>query len=124
MDYLAVKHAHMAIALLSIILFYIRSFSRMGKGSLAKNKVVYIGSHATDTFLLLSALTLIFLGSINPFEQTWLLEKILLVIAYIGLGVKSIKQSTLFAKIAFVVANTGVILAIGYLAMSKTSFIL
>ena len=37
MDYLAVKHSHMAIAMLSVILFYVRSFSRMGSGKLAKS---------------------------------------------------------------------------------------
>ena len=58
MDYLAVKHSHMAIAMLSVILFYVRSFSRMGSGKLAKNKLVFIGSHGIDTLLLVSALML------------------------------------------------------------------
>ena len=58
MDYLAVKHSHMAIAMLSVILFYVRAFSRMGSGKLAKNKAVMIGSHSIDTLLLVSALTL------------------------------------------------------------------
>ena len=42
MDYLAVKHTHMLFAVLSIILFYVRSFSRLKTGALAKNKVVFI----------------------------------------------------------------------------------
>ncbi|MBQ4834529.1 SirB2 family protein [Pseudoalteromonas sp. MMG010] len=124
MDYLAVKHVHMAIALLSITLFYIRSFSRIGKGVVAKNKLISISSVIADPLLLVSAITLMFIGGINPFEQHWLLEKIVLVIMYIVLGVKSIKLTNTMKKLAFLILNTAVILAIGYLAVSKTAFIL
>ncbi|KAA1150075.1 transcriptional regulator [Pseudoalteromonas sp. FUC4] len=124
MDYLAVKHSHMAIAMLSVILFYVRAFSRMGSGKLAKNKVVMIGSHSIDTLLLVSALTLIFMAKINPFEQYWLLEKIVLVVIYIGIGAKSARQTKMAAKVAYVLVNTAVILAIGYLATSKSTFLL
>ena len=124
MDYLAVKHSHMAIAMLSVILFYVRAFSRMGSGNIAKNKVVMIGSHSIDTLLLVSALTLIFMAKINPFEQYWLLEKIVLVVIYIGIGAKSARQTKMAAKVAYVLVNTAVILAIGYLATSKSAFLL
>jgi len=124
MDYLAVKHSHMAIAMLSVILFYVRAFSRMGSGNLAKNKGVMIGSHSIDTLLLVSALTLIFMAKINPFEQYWLLEKIVLVVIYIGIGAKSARQTKMTAKVAYVLVNTVVILAIGYLATSKSAFLL
>ncbi|MBQ4798280.1 SirB2 family protein [Pseudoalteromonas sp. MMG006] len=124
MDYLAVKHSHMAIALLSVILFYVRAFSRMGSSKLAKNKVVMIGSHSIDTLLLVSALTLVFMAKINPFEQLWLLEKIVLVVIYIAIGAKSARQTNIVAKIIYVLANTAVILAIGYLATSKSALLL
>ena len=124
MDYLAVKHAHMAIAMLSVILFYVRSFSRMGSGQLAKNKLVFIGSHSIDTLLLISAFTLMLIGKINPFEQYWLLEKIVLVVLYIAIGVISTKQTNMLSKIIYVVINTVVILGIGYLATSKSALLL
>ena len=114
----------MAIAMLSVILFYVRAFSRMGSGKLAKNKAVMIGSHSIDTLLLVSALTLIFMAKINPFEQYWLLEKIVLVVIYIGIGAKSARQTKMAAKVAYVLVNTAVILAIGYLATSKSVFLL
>ncbi|MEG3758487.1 SirB2 family protein [Pseudoalteromonas carrageenovora] len=123
MDYIAVKHSHMAIALLSVILFYVRAFSRMGSGKLAKNKVVMIGSHSIDTLLLVSALTLVFMAKINPLEQLWLLEKIVLVVIYIAIGVKSARQTNMVAKIIYVLVNTAVILAIGYLATSKSALL-
>jgi len=120
MDYLAVKHSHMAIAMLSVILFYIRSFSRMGSGKLAKNKLVFIGSHSIDTLLLVSALTLMFMAKFNPFEQLWLLEKIVLVVIYIAIGIISAKQTNTLPKIIYLVVNSVVILAIGYLATAKS----
>ncbi|KAA1163669.1 transcriptional regulator [Pseudoalteromonas fuliginea] len=123
MDYLAVKHSHMAIAMLSVILFYVRSFSRIGSGKIAKNKLVLIGSHSIDTLLLVSALTLFFMAKINPFEQLWLLEKIILVVVYIAIGVKSSKQTNTLAKIIYIVINTVVVLAIGYLATSKSALL-
>ncbi|MEL0642483.1 SirB2 family protein [Pseudoalteromonas aliena] len=124
MDYLVVKHSHMAIALLSVILFYVRAFSRMNSGKLAKNKAIMIGSHSIDTLLLVSAITLIFMAKINPFEQYWLLEKIFLVIIYIGIGAKSARQTKMTAKVAYVLINTAIVLAIGYLATSKSTFLL
>ena len=124
MDYLALKHTHMAIALVSIILFYVRSFSRMGSGSLAKNKVVFIGSHSIDTLLIISAITLMAMGKINPLEQLWLLEKIVLVVIYIAVGIISAKQTTTLPKVMFLVFNTAVILAIGFLATAKAPLLL
>ncbi|MDN3488445.1 MULTISPECIES: SirB2 family protein [unclassified Pseudoalteromonas] len=124
MDYLALKHTHMVIALVSIILFYVRSFSRMGSGSLAKNKVVFIGSHSIDTLLIISAITLMAMAKINPLEQLWLLEKIVLVVVYIAVGIISAKQTSTLPKVIFLVFNTAVILAIGFLATAKAPLLL
>lgn len=124
MDYLAVKHTHMAFAVLSILLFYVRSFSRIGNGAIAKNKVVFIGSHATDTLLLISAIAVMAMAKINPLEQMWLLEKIILVVAYIAFGIIASKQKNMTAKLVFLVVTTGVIALIGKLAVTKIAFIL
>lgn len=124
MDYLAVKHTHMAFAVLSILLFYVRSFSRIGSGAIAKNKVVFIGSHATDTLLLISAIAVMAMAKINPLEQMWLLEKIILVVAYIAFGIIASKQKNMTAKLVFLLVTTGVIALIGKLAVTKTAFIL
>ncbi|MEC8351209.1 MAG: SirB2 family protein [Pseudomonadota bacterium] len=124
MDYLAVKHTHMLFAVLSIILFYVRSFSRLKTGVLAKNKVVFIGSHSIDTLLLISAVALIVMAGFNPLEQSWLLEKIILVVAYIVLGVVAAKQSANSAKLVLLAITTLILLAIGYLASAKTALLL
>lgn len=124
MDYLAVKHTHMLFAVLSIILFYVRSFSRLKTGVLAKNKAVFIGSHSIDTLLLISAVALIVMAGFNPLEQSWLLEKIILVVAYIVLGVVAAKQSANSAKLVLLAITTLILLAIGYLASAKTALLL
>ena len=124
MDYLAVKHTHMLFAVLSIILFYVRSFSRLKTGALAKNKVVFIGSHSIDTLLLISAVALIVMAGFNPLEQSWLLEKIILVVTYIVLGVVAAKQSANSAKLVLLAITTLILLAIGYLASAKTALLL
>jgi len=124
MDYLAVKHTHMLLAVLSIILFYVRSFSRLKTATLAKNKIVFIGSHSIDTLLLVSAIALIVMAGFNPLEQSWLLEKIILVIAYIALGIVAARQSSHSARVILLVVTTFILLAIGYLASAKNAFIL
>lgn len=124
MDYLAVKHTHLLFAVLSIILFYVRSFSRLKTGVLAKNKVVFIGSHSIDTLLLISAVALIVMAGFNPLEQSWLLEKIILVVAYIVLGVVAAKQSAKSAKLVLLAITTLILLVIGYLASAKTALLL
>ncbi len=124
MDYLAVKHTHMLLAVLSIILFYVRAFSRLKTGVLAKNKVVFIGSHSIDTLLLVSAVALIVIAGFNPLQQPWLLEKIVLVIAYILLGIIAAKQSSQSAKVILLVLATCILLAIGYLASTKNALLI
>ncbi|WP_065979335.1 SirB2 family protein [Pseudoalteromonas lipolytica] len=124
MDYLAVKHTHMLLAVLSIILFYVRSFSRLKTATLAKNKIVFIGSHSIDTLLLVSAIALIVMAGFNPLEQSWLLEKIILVIAYIALGIVAARKSSQSARVILLVVTTFILLAIGYLASAKNAFIL
>ena len=101
MDYLAVKHTHMLFAVLSIVLFYVRSFSRLKTGALA-----------------------IVMAGFNPLEQSWLLEKIILVILYIVLGVVAAKQSAQGMKVALLAITTVILLAIGYLASAKTALLL
>ncbi len=123
MSYIAVKHAHMSFVLLSIVLFYIRAFSRINGWQIAKNKLLFIGSHITDTLLLLSAFYLVYLIKADPFSQSWLLEKIIFVIAYISLGFMLLKQSQKLKQYLLLAIITSFLLAIGYLASSKQALI-
>ncbi|BBN82387.1 SirB family protein [Pseudoalteromonas sp. A25] len=124
MDYIALKHTHVLFAVLSIILFYTRSVSRLASGKIAANKGVFIASHGIDTLLLVSAISLLIMGSINPLGQPWLLEKILLVLAYIALGVISAKAKTRSLQLSALIFATLSLLGIGYLAGSKSALIM
>lgn len=123
MSYIAIKHTHLLFVVLSILLFYTRSATRIFDSKLAKNKVLFISSHAADTFLLLSAIALIVSSGMSV-TQPWLMEKIALVVAYIGLGVVAAKTSSQATRIGLVVVITGLFALIGKLAVSKTAFLL
>lgn len=122
MDYMMIKHSHMAIAVLSILLFYVRACSRLGSGKIAAHKGVFVGSHIVDTLLLVSAVALMFMASWNPLTNPWLWQKILLVIAFIVIGVKAAKATKKSTAGGLIALNTLVILAIGYLASTKQGF--
>ncbi|OHU85753.1 MULTISPECIES: SirB2 family protein [Pseudoalteromonas] len=124
MDYLALKHTHMLFVVLSILLFYTRAFSRFGSGKLAANKGVFIASHGVDTLLLVSAIALLVAGSINPLGQPWLLEKIVLVIAYIALGIIGAKSTNRQTQVATFIGATISLLGVGYLASTKGALVL
>lgn len=124
MSYIALKHTHVLFVVLSIVLFYVRSGTRIFDSKFAKNKILFIGSHATDTFLLLSAVALIVSSGMSVTGQPWLIEKIALVIAYIGLGVVAAKTDKNAVRIALFVVITGVFALIGKLAVTKAAFVL
>ena len=123
MDYMALKHGHMLLALLSIALFYVRAFARIKSVSWVKNKLLFIGSHSIDTLLLISAVLLAFTLGLSPHNQPWLMEKIILVIAYIVVGVLLSKQSNKKGQFSLLLLATSIIIAIFYLARFKTAFI-
>ena len=124
MEYIALKHTHVMFAVLSILLFLVRSGSRLRTGKLAGNKGVFIASHSIDTLLIVSAIALAVVASLNPMQQPWLLEKIILVVVYIAAGVVSAKAQTKSTQIGALSLAIVSLLAIGYLAGSKSSFLL
>jgi len=77
------KHLHMTLALLSVILFTLRFVWVLMNSQQINKKWVKIAPHVIDTFLLVIGITMAVKLSINPVEQLWLAEKILAVFAYI-----------------------------------------
>jgi len=101
-----IKYIHITTALLSITGFIIRGIWMMKQSSQLQKKWVKIFPHVNDTVLILSAVILAFTLEINPFEQSWLLSKIIALLAYITIGLVALKlgQSLLQRKIAWLVA--------------------
>jgi len=91
MNYLLIKHLHVTAAVLSILFFVIRAYWSVSENALLQKKIVKITPHVIDTVLLVCALLLsMMLGAAAA--QPWVLTKIVLLIAYIGVGTIAIKR--------------------------------
>lgn len=91
--YIILKHLHLSCIALSIALFITRFYWRKQNVSMLQKKWVKILPHMIDTVLLVSAIGLAIIASINPFEQHWLAAKILALLAYIVAGTFAIKRA-------------------------------
>lgn len=85
------KHLHMTVAIISVALFTLRfAWTLIGSAQLEK-KWVRIAPHVIDTLLLLLGVGMMMKLALNPFEQLWLGEKLIAVIAYIFTGYYTLK---------------------------------
>ena len=114
--YLAFKHIHMVCALVSIIGFITRSIWAFQGSSLLQRKAVKIAPHIIDTLLLASAIALVIMTQQYPFVSAWVTAKLLALVAYIVLGIFTLKkarnnqQRTVFFLLA--------LFTFGYIAMT------
>src|SRR5690606_35045276 len=91
MNDLAIKHLHVTAAALSILFSMLRAYWSVTGISLLQKKSVKIAPHVIDTVLLVAAITLA--AMLGPAaSQPWVLTKIVLLIAYIGVGTIAIKR--------------------------------
>jgi uncharacterized membrane protein SirB2 len=81
----------MTLAVLSISLFTLRFIWTLANSTKLQAKWVKITPHIIDTLLLTFGIVLAVQYSINPFEQLWLGEKLLAVVAYIFTGYFTLK---------------------------------
>lgn len=92
MNYLAIKHLHIAFAVLSGSFFLLRGLWMLADSPLLQRRWVKVVPHAVDTLLLTSALVLVFWSGQYPFAQGWLTAKVLALIVYIVLGTVALKR--------------------------------
>lgn len=92
MNYLATKHLHITLAVLSGSFFVLRGLWMLLDSPLLQRRWARIVPHVVDTFLLASALVLVFRSGQYPFVQTWLTAKVLALVAYIVLGAIALKR--------------------------------
>jgi|SRR5690606_16186370 len=91
MNYMLIKHLHVTAAALSILFFVVRAYWSVSENALLQKKFVRIAPHVIDTVLLVAAILLaMMLGSAAA--QPWVLTKIILLIAYVGVGTIAIKR--------------------------------
>ena len=99
MEYYAlVKHIHMGAASLSLLGFIIRGYWMLKESPLLQAKLTKILPHIIDTILLAGAVYLVVVAEFNVFEIQWLLAKIILLVAYILIGLIIIMSTTLTSE--------------------------
>ena len=84
--YLSIKIIHVVCATLSISGFILRGYWMMEKSSMLARRVTKIAPHVVDTVFLLSGIAMLWMTSLNPFTQAWLLAKFIGLVGYIFLG--------------------------------------
>lgn len=93
--YMAFKHIHLLLVMVSVSFLLVRFAIRLQSASLLQRKFFKIAPHVIDTLLLLSAIGLMIILQQYPIVSPWLTEKVFAVIAYILLGVMAFKGRTL-----------------------------
>ncbi|GHB61329.1 hypothetical protein GCM10008107_07640 [Psychrosphaera saromensis] len=88
--YMAVKHTHIMLALISIVLFYFRFYQKQLRGK-ELNKALKVVPHIIDTLLLISAGVLSYLISQYPLVDYWLTAKLGFVVGYIVFAALAMK---------------------------------
>lgn len=93
MDYLALKHIHMGLAVLSVSGFIIRWVWRMRSLPVATKPLTRIVPHIVDTLFLGSAIWMIALLGRIPVSDAWLVAKLGGLLAYIILGMIAMRSA-------------------------------
>ncbi|MCZ6888422.1 MAG: SirB2 family protein [Gammaproteobacteria bacterium] len=114
MIYLILKYVHIASAALTATMFIARGILMLRDSPLFQQRIMRIAPHAIDTVLLASALTMVFMIGWNPLTTPWLLTKLVVLFAYIGVGLVAMR----FGKTKRVRATAWVIALclLGYIA--------
>ena len=86
--YLFVKNSHLFFIIVTITLFNLRFWMRTARPQKAVPKVLYFLPHINDTLLLFTGMMLMVITRYTPFGNAdWLGVKLILVVAYIGMGI-------------------------------------
>lgn len=91
--YLPLKAAHISLAATSGTLFAARGAAVLAGQAWPMARPWRLASMAVDTLLLAAGATLWALLALNPLQQPWLGAKLLLLVAYIGLGTLALKRA-------------------------------
>lgn len=93
MSYLALKHIHITAVVLSLVLFALRGAWMVVDSPRLGARWVKVVPHVIDTVLLASALGLAATLQQWPFVHHWLTVKVVLLVAYIALGMVALKPT-------------------------------
>lgn len=91
MTYLAVRHLHIACAILSISLFALRGGLSLAAVDWRRWQALRWLPHLNDTVLLCAAAWLAYTSGQYPGQQAWLTAKVIALVCYILLGKQALK---------------------------------
>jgi len=116
--YFAVKHSHLLLVLLSVVLFYYRFAINklLGKPLSKFHKVV---PHIIDTLLLISAGVLCVLIQQYPFVHGWITIKLGFVIGYIVFAFLAMKSEQKSKSIQMLAISSICLVFAAYMAVTK-----
>ncbi len=91
MSLLFLKGLHIACAIMSFTLFFLRGIWSFKGSPIMRQRWVKIVPHVVDTVLLAAAIALAFGIHQYPFVDSWLTAKVIGLFLYIGLGFAALK---------------------------------
>ena len=92
--YSVIKASHIGLVYSSGSLFAVRGAGVLLGAAAPMSLPVRVVSQIIDTALLLAAILLVITLSINPLTTSWLLVKLILLVAYIALGTLALRRAS------------------------------
>lgn len=122
--YTMVKHLHLTVIGLSVILFLLRFVLMSLQSPMLQKKWLKILPHIVDTLLIVSAITLTILIQQYPFVDAWVTEKLLGLIMYVFMVTLALKKTnTQFVRFVGLIGAVSWIAFAGMVAVSKQALI-
>lgn len=116
--YLAFKHSHLLLVVLSIVLFYYR-FTIHKLMAKPLPKLLKVLPHIIDTLLLLSAAGLCIIIQQYPFVHGWITVKLGFVIGYIVFAILAMKAEQKSKSIQMLALSSVCLMLAAYMAVTK-----
>ncbi len=91
MNYIALKHFHIACVTLSGSFFCVRGIWMLRDSTMLQQRWVKTIPHLVDTLLLASALAMVIVSGQYPFVQDWLTAKVGALVLYVVLGTVALR---------------------------------
>jgi uncharacterized membrane protein SirB2 len=91
MDFGALKTIHVAAAMISYALFFVRGIWMLSGSPLLGRRWVKVLPHVNDTVLLAAAIWITIILRQYPGTHDWLTAKVAGLVAYIGLGIVALR---------------------------------
>ncbi len=84
--YLTVKHIHLALISISVIIFITRGLMMIIKNNYYRDKIFRYIPPTVDTLLVLSGIALMIITEQYPFSESWITVKLTALLLYILFG--------------------------------------